>query len=219
MRIARYLMRRHRLVYGIYWGVMLLVLALLVTSLEMFGLWVLDAEGASAWALAVNVAPGWFVFVIGIILASTFLPVGIAHGITRRDFARGAGLFALATAVLFALLKIVGQLLEALAYNVLGFMEEITEPYPWPTPGGALTDVLSYLGFMISGWLFALIFYRFRVWWALLLAPFAVIPLSSATEMGVRLNLHWSVTTLIVAFSGAAAYLATRGLAVKPRKA
>lgn len=216
MRIARHLLRRFRLVYGIYWGVMLLVLVALVTSLEVFGPWVVDAERASAWELAANVAPGWFVFVIGIMLASTFLPIGIAHGMTRRDFALGAGQFAVATAVLFALLKIVGQLLEALAYNMLGIMGEITKPYPWPTLGGALVDVLGYLGFMSSGWLFALIFYRLRVWWALALAPLAMIPLSSAMEM--NLNLHWSITVVIVAVSGAAAYVAAQGLAVKPRK-
>ncbi|HZM78535.1 MAG TPA: hypothetical protein VFC19_22645 [Candidatus Limnocylindrales bacterium] len=223
MSLARYLLRRHRLIFGIYWGIMLLVLAALVTSLKVFGLWIVEAERASAWALAANVAPGWFVFVIGIILASVYLPVGIAHGITRRDFAIGAGLFAVATSVLFELMKIAGQLLEALAYNMFGIMEEIAEPYPWPTAGGALTEVLGYLGFMCSGWLSALIFYRMRIWWALLVAPFAAIPLSGgmefiSTETDWSHKPHWSFITLIVAGSVVAAYLAVRGLALKPKK-
>lgn len=216
MRLALYLLRRHRPIYIIWWSIMFVVLALLVVSLKVFGPWIVKTGYASVWSLPVNAAPGWFFFVIGIILVSTYLPVGIAHGITRRDYAIGAGLFALASAVLFELLKIVGLLLEVLAYELFGIMDEITEPYPWPTLGGSLLDTLGYLGFASSGWLIALVFYRLRIWWALLAAPFAAIPLSSGMEL--KFDLHWSIEAVIVAVSGIAGYLAVRGLAVKPKR-
>jgi hypothetical protein len=218
MSVTRYLLRRHAPIYIIWWSIMFTTLVLLVASLQIFGPWIVDADYASAWSLAVNAAPGWFFFVIGILLAGTYLPVGIAHGITRRDFVISAGLFGLISAGLFELMKVIGLLLEALAYNIFGIMDKITEPFPWPTLGGALIDVLKYLGFLSSGWLVALVFYRLRIWWALLLTPFATIPLSAGMEFSSYVPQWWAVVA-IVAVSGVASYLAVRGLAVKPKKA
>jgi len=224
MRIGMYLLRRHTFLYSLYWSVMYLVLVGFLVSFEVFGPWILQTPSASAWSLAVNVAPGWFAFVMGIITASSHMPIAIANGVTRRDFSIGAGVFALATVCLFEILKMVGLAVEALVFHATGLMDRLTVPFPWPTVGGVLSDMAKGLGFMLSGWLIALVFYRLRIWWALLLAPLAGIPLSGGMELisyeaTWSLELHWTFLGGIVAVSAVVAYLAAQGLAVKPKKA
>lgn len=219
MRIGIYLLRRHALLYGFYWAVMFGVLLAFLGSFDLFGPWILQTDSASAWSLAVDVAPGWFLFAMGIVAAVMHLPVAIAHGITRRDFSIGAGVFAVASVALFQLMKIVGLLLEALAYEARGLMDQITRPFPWPTLGGTLTEMSSGLAFMLSGWLVALAFYRLRIWWALLVAPFAMIPVGSGTgTVYTPFDVPWAFIIAMLAAAAVAGYLAVRGLAVRPKK-
>lgn len=218
MRICLHLLRRHALLYSLYWSVMFAVLAGFLTSFEVFGHWIVQTEYASAWLLAVNAAPGWFVFVMGIVVATVHLPIGIANGVTRRDYCAGAALFAIATCVLFELAKVVGLLVEALAYNINGIMDEVTVPYPWPTVDSTLAGILGSLGFMLTGWLIALVFYRLRIWWALVLAPLASLPLSGNGMKYTSIQVHWSVVLAVVAVWAVAGYLAARGVALKPKK-
>jgi hypothetical protein len=215
-----YLLRRNALLYAIYWAVMFTVLMVFMGSFDVFGPWILETGRASAWSLTVDTAPGWFMFVMGIISAVMHLPVAVAHGVTRREFTIGAGVFAVATAVLFQLMKTVGTLLEAMVYGSRGLMDQLTEPYPWPTMSGALVDMGKGLAFMLSGWLVALVFYRLKIWWALLLSPFATIPVSAGTGMAYTpWDMHWAFITAMLAAAALAGYLTAGGLAVKPKKA
>jgi hypothetical protein len=72
----------------------------------------------------------------------------------------------------------------------------------------------------VSGFLWRLIgltFYRLPFWWAVPVAPFALLPLMSSMEMSF--NPHWTLPVAIVAVSAGAAYLAAGGLAIRPKKA
>jgi hypothetical protein len=220
MRIGLYLLRRHAFLYGIYWAVMFAVLMIFMASFEVFGPWIHQAGRASAWTMTVEVAPQWFIFAMGVVAATVHLPIAIAHGVTRREFVLGAGVFALATVVLFQAMEILGLLVEVMVYESRGLMEQITEPYPWPTPRGILTDLAYGLGFMLSGWLIGLAFYRLKAWWALLLTPLALLPVTSG--MGTAYtswDVHWAFITAMLAASATAACLGARTFAVKPRKA
>jgi hypothetical protein len=220
VKIGLYLLRRHALIYSIYWSVMFGVLMVFMGTFDVFGPWILETGRASAWSLAIDVAPSWFMLAMGIVAAVMHLPIAIAHGITRRDFCIGAAVFAIATAVIFQVMKIVGLLLEAWAYQARGLMERLAEPYPWPTVGSTLTDMGRGLAFMLGGWLVALVFYRLRFWWALLVSPIATIPVSSGTGMAYTpWDVHWAFIGAMLVVSAAAGYLAARGLAVKPKKA
>lgn len=220
MRIGLYLLRRNVFVYAIYWAVMYSVLMVFMGTFDVFGPWILDTDRASAWSLTTDVAPGWFMFVMGIIAAVMHLPIAIAHGVTRREFTVGAGVFALATAVLFQAMKTLGTLLEAMAYGSRGLMEQLTVPYPWPSVSGALSDMAKGLAFMVSGWLVGLVFYRLRIWWALLVSPLATIPVSVGMGMAYTPeDLHWTLIAAMIAAAAVAGYLAARGLAVRPKRA
>jgi hypothetical protein len=220
MRIGLYLLRRHTLLYSIYWSVMFGVLVVFLGSFDVFGPWILNTDNASAWSLTIDVAPAWFMFAMGIVAAVGHLPIAIAHGVTRREFCVGAGLFAIATAVIFQVMKVIGLMLEAWAYEVRGMMDTLTQPYPWPTIGSSLTEMGKGLAFMLGGWMVALVFYRLRVWWALLLSPIATIPVSSGTGMAYTpWDVHPAFIAAMLAASAVAAYLAARGLAIRPKKA
>lgn len=212
MKLGMHLLRRHLLLYSIFWTVLLSLLGGSLVIYEVFGN-PIGKELASFWSLLANVAPVWFVFVMGIVLASRHLPIGIAHGITRRGFSAGAGVFLLATCVLFGLLNVALRILEA--YKGIAVMDELNLPYPMPTFRSTLSDILLYLAFILSGWLIGLTFYRLPFWWAVAVAPFAVLPLASAMEP----SLHWTLNPAVVAAAGVAAYLAGQGVAIRPRKA
>lgn len=219
MKLGLYLLRRHALLYCFYWSVMFGVLAVFLASFDVFGHWIDQTDQASAWSMTVNVAPAWFVFAMGIVLVAMHLPIAIANGITRRRFCLGAAVFVVATAVLFALMKVVGLVLEAWVYQRKGLMDEITVPYPWPTVGGVLTDVFVYLSFMLAGALVSLVFYRLRIWWALLLAPLATLPLGISGMRYADFQPHWTAFAAVAAVWAAAGFLAAQGVAVRPKKA
>jgi hypothetical protein len=220
MRIGLYLLRRHALIYTIYWSVMFSVLLIFVGSFDVFGPWIIQADRASAWSLAVDVAPPWFMFAMGIVAVVMHLPVAIAHGVTRREFTIGAGVFALATVVLFQAMKVLGLLAEVMIYELTGLMDQLTVPYPWPALGATLIDMSKGLAFMLSGWLVGLVFYRLRIWWALLVSPLALLPISSGTGTAYTpWDVHWAFITAMLAASATAAYLGARGFALRPRKA
>ncbi len=219
--VVRHLTRQYGMIYAWFWLIMSIVLMALMMSLDVFGPWVIHTSQMSAWQTAGTQAPMWFLFVMGTMIGSAGLPVIVANGITRREYAAGVGIFALGSSVLFGLLTLVGQGVEILVYRADGIMDVLTAPYPMPTPATLAQGVLARLAFMLTGCVIALSFYRMRVWWAILLAPVAMFPVAAALDIaytgGKGLGPLTDFAAVVVA--GTVAYLLVRTVPIKPKKA
>lgn len=217
MKLGMHLLRRHARLYGWFWGILVAAFTLFLSSLVFLGHWNADNDQASLWSVGGAQAPMWFAFVMGVMLASTHLPVAIANGVTRRDFCVGAAVFAVATSVLFGLLLLIGYLVEMTVFEALGVMDELVNPYPTPTLESTVGEILTFLAFMVTGWLISLAFYRLPVWWAIVAIPFAALPLAGSRGFAPY-SPHLALSVAIVAVGGFAAYLAARRVPIRPRK-
>ena len=228
--VAKHLAYSYRWVYGIFMSIMILVMAGLALSFEVFGHYTLDDQRSSVWETVGLQAPRWFMFVIGIMLATVNLPVLVAHGITRRVFARGALVFAVASSAAFSLLMLMGFVVERAVYTANGMMAAI-DNYPLAKVTDAsrfyVEITLAGLLFMLSGWVIGLLFYRLRIWLALLALPVVTLPviggiaMGMSTIAGVRMSfanvvLIQLAAVLIVIALG---YFLGRDVAIKPKKA
>lgn len=221
MIALKHLVRGYRVIFTWFLGGMTLVFAGLMLSFEILGPWILDEEYASAWGLFSTQTASWFLFVVAVTMATVGLPVAIAHGITRREYSIAAGLFGIASAVLFGLVIVGFHGIEYVIFQYNGVTDLLTEPYPVPTVGHGFRTVLNCLGFMLGGWVSGLCVYRLTVWWALLVMPVVALPLFGA--MSVPFGVRWIGDSVLVAvvipLGAVAAYLLARDLPLKPRKA
>ncbi|WP_117211758.1 hypothetical protein [Allorhizocola rhizosphaerae] len=220
MTVLKHLARGYRVVYAWFWGLVALVFTGLMVSLTIFGPWVVGTGESSAWGLVAGQAPAWFLFTMGIMLATTGLPVAVANGVTRREYTVAAGIFTVVSSVLFGLLILVGHALEILVYRANGIMAALTEPYPAPTLATFGRGVLQHLAFMVTGYLIGLCFYRLRVWWAIAVTPVAMIPVFAGNDQAdvTRFGGVWLVLAVACA-AGVAAYLLARSVPIRSKKA
>ena len=86
MTVLRHLSTAYRPVFFWFWGVMALFVTAIAASFEIFGPYLKHVMEATVWQGGGQQAPRWFLFVIGIMLATVNLPVIIANGMTRRSY-------------------------------------------------------------------------------------------------------------------------------------
>lgn len=228
--VAKHLAYNYRWVYGIFMSIMVLMMAGLALSFEVFGHYALDDQRSSVWETVGLQAPRWFLFVIGIMLATVNLPVLVAHGITRRLFARGALVFAVASSAAFSVLMLMGFVVERAVYSANGMMAAIDD-YPLAKVSDAgrfyVEITLAGLLFLLSGWVIGLLFYRLRVWLALLALPVVTLPVIGGIAMGVSTmaGVEMSFVNVVVIqlaavlVVSALVYFLGRDVAIKPKKA
>lgn len=221
MIVLSYLFTGLRKIYLLFWGVMAVVFIGLLVVVNTFGPWDGDDGPTSAWSTVGSQAPMWFLFTIGIMLSTVSLPVVVAHGITRRAYCLGAAIFAVISAVLFGLLVVLGYGVEYLAYDAMGVLSELDNPYPVPTVSQAFRTVLSGLGFVLSGWVVGLCFYRLSVWLALASLPLAVVPIVVGLQLPAvdRFSGDVFASLIVVLGMAVAGYLLARNVPLRPKKA
>jgi hypothetical protein len=220
--VLTHLFRGYRTVYAWFWSIFLLIFfAVMVISVNLARSGESDA-GPSLWANAGAQAPRWFLFVMGIMWATTNLPVLVANGVTRRRFFGGAMLFGLASSVVFTLMVTIGFAIERQLFADRGLL---AADYPLNTAGdfarytGEMTLIL--MGFILTGWVVGLLFYRLRPWTALLLLPLAMLPVIVGVFGGSTspISLSPLLALATVAAAALAAYLLVRAVPIRAKKA
>lgn len=97
----------------------------------------------SAWG-AFSGATLWYAAFIGGLVMYRSLPVHVAHGRTRRDFAVEAGIFIVIFAAFTALLVTLGFLLESGVYDIAGWPREAPEDHLFSSYGDLLLIFVEY---------------------------------------------------------------------------
>jgi hypothetical protein len=160
--------RRHILVSELrfvvpLWLVYATVVVVIAAIIVSFGL-----RPGSVWEKA-TAAPRWFALVWGIYQTAIFLPLFIAHGYARHEFARHfTRITPIYSAVLAALMTL-GFGIEALAYRALGWPHALDETYllfdaPIQFPLVFVHYALMFFAWIGVGALAGAAFYRWRQW-------------------------------------------------------
>jgi len=145
-------------------------------SLAVIGL-VLGAAGATGtrlWPDYVLTPNKYFLLVLGILAAATQLPIHVAHGLTRRQFAFGATAY-------FGVVVAASAAATLLTYPLLMAARSVGGGGgPWLTPGSAGSTfgeaVASYAAYTCGGWLLGALFYRLDGWRRVVLLPVGALP-------------------------------------------
>jgi|GEM_PF-2054965 len=183
-KVTRTLLRRSLPLAGWYWTIIYLVWAVVIGLIARFG-----TVEASMWQNMGLQAPRWFTFVFGIIAVGTYLPMFVAHGVTRRDALIGSWGFLVPYALGFSTLTTLGFGLEYLTLDVFGLLDGLTEPYLVGSVSDAAAIWLEYslvnLGYMAAGVLTAIVYHLLNPWWGTLLLPVVLLP-AFVVEIGFR---------------------------------
>lgn len=147
--------------------------AVLVGSVAIF-----STIRISGWEQAAQV-PRWFMGVTGVYLTWSSLPLYVAHGYTRREFAVQAPAVIAATTTTVALLMTVGYAIETAVYGVAGWPQTLTRAHLFDSPDQLLLVFAEFwlvLGvWALAGALLGAGFYRNEGGLGLLLLPVALL--------------------------------------------
>ena len=117
----------------------------------------------SIWDPASQVAR-WFVFAMGVHVAYGVMPLHIAHGQTRRDFAKRAVIFMLMFAGATAVLMTAGFVIERVVYAIADWPQTLTEEHLYSSASDYALIYLEHLLLMLvwvaGGALIGAAFYR-----------------------------------------------------------
>lgn len=181
----------------------------------------------------------WFPFSIAILLSTTYLPLHVANGMTRRSFIRAALLANVATGLSNAAFSVVVLLIERAVYDRLGWVHAAVDQSGTEIfangvlPYGAGLALLFVAG-MLSGLVVGVAYYRFGAWWGTLALPLTLLPIVATavfgldkefqwTPWGVTLSPGWPVSAIvglaILAATAAAFSQLTRRIPLSTRKA
>lgn len=166
--VARVLLRGHLTLFVVYW----LIMTLCFTVIEVVQP-IEDGQRAwvALWILPGFAPPKYFLFVIGLLLAVVHLPIYVAHGVSRRTFAAGSAYFAGLVGAAFALMTMLGFVLQ----------DQVLQQFePTESWGGAmragLGNLVVNLVYLGAGWLVGVGYYRTNGWLGTLLLPLTLAP-------------------------------------------
>jgi hypothetical protein len=168
---------RHRLAADIpatvfLWVLFTLAVALLVGVVSAF-----TSIRISGWEQASQI-PRWFAGGTGVYLTYFHLPLYVAYGYTRREFAAQAPVVVAAISGLLALLMSSGYLLEKVVYGVAGWSHTLTRSHLFTAPDQfwlVLAEfVLVFLVWTGAGAMLGAAFYR-NAGLGMLLIPVALL--------------------------------------------
>ncbi len=174
-RTATRLVRQQSALAVWYWAIVLLVVAVVPFVILRF---VPVETSVLTFARQAGI---WFPFSLHVLLATTYLPVHVASGMTRRSYVRGTLANAVIMAFGYAALTTVGLQLERLWHDAMGWSWSLDFD-PFGQPGGApLLILLDYaVVFAIGnlcGLLVGTVYYAAGGWWVTLTLPLTVGPL------------------------------------------
>lgn len=229
LRVARQVLAGLRPVLVWFTAIILVAFTLVGIGLA------LSSDDNTAAEIAGAGAIRYFPLAIGIMFTPAMLPMYVAEGVTRRQFARVGALVTAAFAALMALLMCVGYALEALLYRLGGQAYELGLPHlfdPWNEFGLIFTEYFILTAAAISGgWLIGTTYYRLHWLWATLLIPVCLVP-AAAAELFLQtswigagleeagwtrppLGLAIPLSLVAIAVAMAASYVLTRTVTIK----
>lgn len=180
----------------VFWVVFVIGVALIAAAIATLG-----TITSSVWEKATQ-APRWFSGVWGIYQTAVYLPLFIAHGYTRREFAGQVVRVAGGYAVVLSVLITAGFALEWAAYRMLGWPQVIEDGHLFFSAPTELHLVLVQYVFTFFAWiavgaLVGAAFYRYRQGgWLTVPIAFAALSLvenvlgaDSVLYVGVELTL------------------------------
>lgn len=148
----------------------------------LFALWLARANGGLDAAVILYSRQGtfWFPFAQAIGTVTTWLPVHVAAGMTRRTFTRAALAVHAGTGVAYALVLVALAALERELHHAAG--------WGWRVADAVLADETSPAGLLlaelalvcvaanVSGLLVGIVYRRVGGWWATLALPLTAAP-------------------------------------------
>lgn len=175
-RTVRYLVRMHARLAAWIVGIMAVVVVLALIIWDRIG--VVDQSVVQFARQGVMI---WFPFSLGVITATTLLPIHVATGMTRRSFARATLVGAVAMASLYAVALSVLLQLERLAFASLGWEHGISVGSALFTDSAQVGLVAAdFFGVTLVGQLAGLLcgiaYYRAGGWWGTLALPLTTGP-------------------------------------------
>jgi hypothetical protein len=168
---------RHRLSLDLpatvfLWAIFAVIVAAVGTAMAGLG-----AVTGSVWEPAARI-PRWFAAAIGASFSWSSLPLYLAHGYTRREFATQMPVFIAGFAATLAVLMTVGFAIETLVFRAAGLPSVLSTPHLFTSPGQLplvfLEFVLLLPVWTVSGALLGAAFARNRGLGALLV-PAALV--------------------------------------------
>lgn len=213
-------------VWAWFWAICLVGIAVAITVVAQVG-----TVNVSIVQFVRNGPLLWFLFVLALIVASTFLTPHVAHGMTRRSFARGALAAGLVIALAHSILAGALILLEGVLYEQMGWDHDLTPgaeytPGIWEQGAGAL--LLDYglatFAATVSGLLVFVAYQRLGGWLGTLALPLTMAPIfvllvttgwsDPAGAWHVGRPLGTAVAVAVVAAATVAFPLLTRNVAI-----
>ena len=171
--IARHRMRIDVPGAAVLWLLFAAGVAALVAGVAIFG-----TIAISGWEQASGV-PRWYMGITGVYLTWSSLPLYVAHGHTRREFAVQAPVAIAATTTVVALLMTMGYAIETAVYRAAGWPQTLTREHLFDTPDQLLlvfTEFwLVFAVWCLAGALLGAGFYRNQGSLGLLMLPVALL--------------------------------------------
>lgn len=163
------------------WASYVVAVAVLGAILAAFGV-----VAGSIWERAIQV-PRVFLLVWGIYQTALYLPLVIAHGHTRREFALQRVLLVPAYTLLFAILMAAGFVIEHVVYGAVGWPHELASDKvlfdaPLQVPWIVLHYFLTLAAWVTAGGLLGAAFYR-SGWLGVLSIPLASSMVASVENL------------------------------------
>lgn len=216
---------------GIFLAIVAAIFMVIAVAVGTFG-----EVTESQWQTAGAGALKYFPLAMAVMLTTVLLPIYVAQGVTRRQFAVGASLFIAVWSALLALAMVVGYAIEAGVYDALGWSQEFDIPHLFDTWTQVHLIVAEYFPLvaihMMAGWLIGTTYYVFGWFRATLLLPVSLAPvvvvegLLATSWIGSALEHVESYTPphvviavpaalAVIAATGAVNYLLIRELPIK----
>ena len=130
----------------------------------------------------------WWPFGIAIVMTSTYLPVHLAHGMTRATCIRAALAACLVISALNTALTMAALLVERAVYDRMGWRADLSAG----NVTGTLQDgelafaaglALVFTSAMFSGLIVGVVYYRIGGWWGTLALPLTLLPILAASAL------------------------------------
>ncbi|GGP88444.1 hypothetical protein [Streptosporangium pseudovulgare] len=158
MRFPSRLLAANMVFALLLWGVLLAGVALVAAGVAVFG-----TLTESTWEKGVQLAR-WYALFVGVALVREYLPMYVAHGVTRRQFGAQAAVTATLFAPFLAVLVAVGYLLEAGAYGLAGLSQTLDRAHLFAEPTHVPLVLAEYLielaAWLVAGSVIGAAFYR-----------------------------------------------------------
>jgi hypothetical protein len=174
------------------WGGFVVTIAGIIIGINFF-----DEITQSIWDFATQ-APGWYALAIGFYLTHGKLPLYVAFGQTRREFALRGGVFIVIFVAVLAALMAVGFLLERILYRLNDWPQVIQDEHLFTSATQVPTIFAEY----------ALIFLAWTLAGALIGASFytsdeegafsVIVAIIAVSLVNIAVNASWGPTGRLV---------------------